>query len=236
MVPQNYHILASLLWVISIHLVLQHQERNKNNMAIQLSKLFQKPGKVIAISGEYVCRAIAKKNLIPLLMLLLVIAITVVIFLNRDRVSELKNFGYLGVFLISLVSNASIVLPMPSLLLLFALGAALNPILIGLVGGTGGAIGELSGYIAGRSGRGITQNDKWFTRAERWMNRWGTLTVFVFALLPILPFDAAGVASGVVDFPIRKFLVACFLGKTLLYIAMALFGAWGWQALLRFMG
>jgi membrane protein YqaA with SNARE-associated domain len=176
-----------------------------------------------------------KKRVVPLLALLLVIAITFIIFLNRDRVSELENLGYLGTFLISLISNASIVLPMPSLLLLFALGAALNPILVGVVGGAGGAIGELSGYMAGHSGRGIARNDKWFTRAERWMRRWGTLTVLVFSLLPILPFDAAGVAAGVVHFSIRKFLVACFLGKTLLYIAMALFGAWGWEALLRFM-
>jgi uncharacterized membrane protein YdjX (TVP38/TMEM64 family) len=176
-----------------------------------------------------------KKSLVPLLTVLLVIAITVVIFLNRDRVSELENLGYLGAFLISLVSNASIVLPAPGLLLLFALGAAFNPILIGVVGGAGGAIGELSGYIAGHSGRGIARNGKWFNRAERWVSRWGTLTVFVFSLLPVLPFDAAGVAAGVVHFSIKKFLVACFLGKTLLYIAMALFGAWGWEALIRYM-
>jgi len=176
-----------------------------------------------------------KKSLVPLLTLLLVIAITVVIFLNRDRVSELENLGYLGAFLISLVSNASIVLPTPGLLLLFALGAAFNPILVGVVGGAGGAIGELSGYIAGHSGRGIARYGKWFNRAERWVSRWGTLTVFVFSLLPVLPFDAAGVAAGVVHFSIKKFLVACFLGKTLLYIAMALFGAWGWEALLRYM-
>lgn len=178
----------------------------------------------------------AKQRFIPLLTLLLVIAITFVIFLYRDRISELENLGYLGAFLISLVSNASIVLPTPGLLLLFALGAALNPILVGLVSGAGGTIGELSGYMAGRSGRGITRNNKWFIRAERWTSRWGTLTVFVFSLVPVLPFDAAGVAAGVVHFPISKFLVACFFGKTLLYIAMALFGAWGWESLLRYMG
>ena len=176
-----------------------------------------------------------KKILVPLLTLLLVIAITVIIFLNRDRVYEFENLGYLGAFLISLVSNATIVLPAPSLLLLFALGAAFNPILVGAVGGLGGAIGELSGYIAGHSGRGIARNSKWFNRAERWVSRWGTLTVFVFSLIPILPFDAAGVTAGVVHFSIKKFLVACFLGKTLLYIAMALFGAWGWEALLQYM-
>ena len=161
----------------------------------------------------------------------LVMAVAVIYF--WEFVRGLEGYSYLGAFFISLVSNATIILPMPSLLLLFALGAAFNPILVGLVSAAGGAIGELSGYMAGRSGRGIALNNKWFTRAERWMRRWGTLTVFVFSLVPIFPLDAAGVAAGVLHFPIRKFLVACFLGKTLLYVAMALFGAWGWEALLR---
>ncbi|MFC1981014.1 YqaA family protein [Chloroflexota bacterium] len=174
-----------------------------------------------------------KKTFIPLLTLLLVIAIMFFLFLYRDRVSELENLGYLGAFLIGMVSAATIFLPTPSILLLFALGAALNPVLVGLFSGMGGAIGELSGYIVGRSGHGIARNNKWFTRAEMWMKRWGMLTVFVFSLVPILPIDAAGLAAGVLHFPIRKFLVACFLGKTLEYVAIALFGAWGWEVLLR---
>ena len=125
---------------------------------------------------------------------------------------------------------------MPSLLLLFALGAAFNPILVGLAGAAGGAIGELSGYIAGRSGRGIARNSQWFSRAERWMRRWGTLTVFVFSLVPVLPIDTAGLVAGILHFPVREFLAACFFGKALLYVAMALFGAWGWEALLRYLG
>ena len=177
-----------------------------------------------------------KKIIVPLLTILLIIAITFVLFLYRDKASELENLGYLGAFLISLVSNATIFLPMPSLLLLFALGASFNPILVGLVSSVGGAIGELSGYIAGRSGRGIARENKWFTRADRWMRRWGTLTVFVFSLVPVLPIDTAGLAAGVLHFPVLKFLAACFLGKTILYIGMALFGAWGWEALMRLTG
>ncbi|MFC1893477.1 VTT domain-containing protein [Chloroflexota bacterium] len=107
---------------------------------------------------------------------------------------------------------------------------------MGLFSGIGGAIGELTGYMAGRSGRGIAQNNKWFTRSERWMRRWGTLTVFVFSLVPVLPIDVAGMAAGVLRFPIKKFLVACFFGKTLEFIAIALFGAWGWEVLLSFIG
>jgi len=175
------------------------------------------------------------KVYLPVIVLLLVIAVTLLIFIYRDRVSEFETLGYLGVFLIGLVSNATMFLPTPSLLLLFALGAAFNPVLVGLVGGAGGTIGELTGYIAGHSGRGIARNNRWFIRAESWMKRWGTLTVFAFALLPVLPIDMAGLAAGALQFPVKKFLAACFVGKSMLYIAMALFGAWGWEALIRFL-
>lgn len=170
-----------------------------------------------------------KKRLIPILSLLLMIVITLLLFIYRDRVSELNNLGYLGAFLISLVSNATIFLPMPSLLLLFALGAAFNPILVGIFGAAGGALGELSGYIVGYSGRGIARNNQWFIIADKWMKRWGSVTVFLFSLIPVLPIDIAGVCAGVLHFPIWKFLVACFLGKALLYTAISLFGDWGWN-------
>jgi len=183
-----------------------------------------------------VLRKIVVKIFVPMLTLLLVIAIMLFLFYYRDRVSELENSGYLGSFFIGLVSSATVFLPTPSILLLFALGAALNPVLVGLLSGIGGAIGELTGYIAGRSGRGIAQDNKWFNRAERWMRRWGTLTVFVFSLVPVLPIDIVGIVAGVLRFPIWKFLGACFLGKTLEYIAIALLGAWGLEALLSFMG
>jgi uncharacterized membrane protein YdjX (TVP38/TMEM64 family) len=55
------------------------------------------------------------------------------------------------------------------------------------------------------------------------------MAVFVFTVTP-LPLDVLGVAAGVLRFPFWKFFVACWCGKTLLYIGMALAGAWGWEA------
>lgn len=177
-----------------------------------------------------------KKSFVPLLILLLVVTITVVLFIYRDRVSEFEELGYLGTFLISLVANATIILPMPGLLLLIPLGAVFNPVLVALIGGAGGAIGELSGYFVGYSGRRIARNNKWFVRAKDWMRKWGAIAIFVFALAPFLPLDIAGIVAGAFHFPIWKFLLACFLGKTLLYIVMVLTGVWGWEALLRYFG
>lgn len=177
-----------------------------------------------------------KKRVIPLLTIVLVIAITVALFLYREKVAELGNYAYLSAFLISLVANATIILPVPGLGILIGLGASFNPILVGLVGAVGGTIGEMTGYTAGYSGRGLAGSKKMYARAEGWMRKRGFLAVFLFALFPFLPLDVAGLAAGALRFPLWKFLLACFLGKTVLYIVVIQTGAWGWEALLRFLG
>ncbi len=174
-----------------------------------------------------------KKRLPPLLILLFVIAITVAIFLvygrHPERLAELENYAYWGAFLISLVTNATIILPFPGIVILFALGAAFNPVLVGLAGGVGGTIGEMTCYWLGYSGRGVVENRRFYDKAVQWLKKWGVLTVFTFALTP-LPFDVLGIAAGLLRFPFWKFFVACWCGKTLVYIGMALAGAWGWEA------
>jgi len=177
-----------------------------------------------------------RKRLIPLLTLLLVIAITVGIFLYRERVAELREYGYLGAFLISLVCNATVILPVGNILLLSALGAVLpSPTLVGLAGGVGAAIGEITGYMAGYSGRGIVERSKMYIRVESWVRRWGTMTIFIFSVFPFI-FDLAGIAAGVLRFPFWKFFLLCWLGRTILYIGAAWAGTWGWEGVLRFLG
>ncbi|MFC1954860.1 YqaA family protein [Chloroflexota bacterium] len=178
-----------------------------------------------------------KKFFLPLVMLCLVIAVSIFLFIYRDIVAEFEQWGYIGVFLISVVGNATILLPMPGLLLVIVIGTILNPLLVSLIAGLGSAIGELSGYIVGYCGHEIAKtntNNKWFIRADRWMSKQGTLTVFIFA--PFLPLDVAGIIAGAFRFPVWKFLAACFFGKTLLILLMVYSASWGWDILLRLIG
>jgi len=174
-----------------------------------------------------------RKNYLSLLILFLVIAIVVglLLFSHRypEKIEEFENYGYLGAFLVSLVTNATVILPMPGFLLFFALGATFNPVLVGLAGGIGAAIGEMTCYLLGYSGRGVVENRRFYDQSAQWLKKWGSLTVFVFALTP-LPFDVLGIAAGLLRFPFWKFFLACWLGKTLLLIGMAFAGAWGWEA------
>ncbi|HDN79838.1 MAG TPA: hypothetical protein ENG33_05175, partial [Chloroflexi bacterium] len=55
---------------------------------------------------------------------LFVILITVLIISFREQVQHLATYGYAGVFLVSLLGNATVILPAPSLALVFALGSA----------------------------------------------------------------------------------------------------------------
>jgi membrane protein DedA with SNARE-associated domain len=180
-----------------------------------------------------------KKRLIPILTVLLAVAITIVLFIYRDKVAEFGNYGYLGAFLVSLISCATIFLPVPGILVLFALGAdpAFNPVLVGLAGATGGVIGELTGFMAGYGGRGMIQGKgRMYTMVERWMRRWGGWSIFVFAAAPLPIVDVAGMVAGAIGYPVWKFLLVAWPGKSIKYIILVLAGAWGWKVILPYLG
>ncbi len=170
-------------------------------------------------------------------MFLFVFAITVTIVClyrkSPETFSQLENYGYFGAFVISLLFNATVVLPAGNVFVLAALGAVLRyPLLVGVAAGAGAVIGELSGYLAGYSGRKIFMRSKLYNRVEEWLRRWGSLTIFLLSIAPLF-FDVAGLAAGVTRFPIKKFIFYCWLGRTLFYIVVAFAGAYGWEALLR---
>jgi membrane protein YqaA with SNARE-associated domain len=154
-------------------------------------------------------------KLFRFLVVFLVLAISVLIFSFRDRFAELAAIGYPGIFLVSLLGNATIILPAPSLALVFAMGSALPPLLVGLAAGVGEALGELTGYAAGFGGRAVIEDQKLYDRLEAWMQRRGWITVFVLSVFPNPFFDLAGIAAGTLRYPLWRFLLVCWLGKTI---------------------
>ena len=146
-------------------------------------------------SGE-VKRGQAGNRALSFALILFTVVLTVGLFVFAqrypDKVRELAGLGYFGVALISLVSSASVILPVPGVLVAFPLVTTLNPVLVAIAASTGGIFGEISGYIAGFGGHGIAHSSL-HKRAEGWMKRWGSLSIFLFAAIPLIPFDIAGV-------------------------------------------
>jgi membrane protein YqaA with SNARE-associated domain len=168
---------------------------------------------------------------------LFALTISVLIFLYRDRVAEFASYGYLGLFLVSVVGNATILLPVPSLAATFVAGGILNPLLVGVVSGAGMAIGELSGYLAGYGGSAIiaVEDQGRYQRLESWMRRYGALTIFVLSVIPNPLFDLAGIAAGALHYPVWRFLLVCFLGKTVKGLVLAFAGARSLEWINRFL-
>jgi membrane protein YqaA with SNARE-associated domain len=169
------------------------------------------------------------RNLLVIIMFVLVLGVTIALFVMRNEILKLGNYGYLGTFFLSLGTNATIILPMPSILMILPLGATFNPLYIGLVAGLGGALGEMTAYIAGYTGRGLWQDNPNYIKAVGWLKRWGMLIVFIFAVTP-MPLDIMGIAAGNLRLPAWKFFLPCWPGKTIKYIVLAYVGYWGWEA------
>jgi uncharacterized membrane protein YdjX (TVP38/TMEM64 family) len=159
-------------------------------------------------------------TVLRVLALLAVIGITLFIFSIRDRVDDFKEYGYVGIFFVAMLANATVFIPAPGIAIIYAMGAIFNPIYVGLAAGTGGAIGELSGYLAGFSGQGIVESTDVYTRIKPWVEKYGGWAIFVLSAIPNPLFDVAGFAAGIAKMKIRTFLFSVWIGQL---IKMTLF-------------
>ena len=154
----------------------------------------------------------------------------------RDRLQELEQYGYAAVFLVGLVSNATLILPVPGLAVSSVMGGVFNPLIVGVVGGVGQALGELTGYMAGYSGQTWVDENPTYDRLTQWMQRYGALTIFVLAIIPNPVFDLGGIIAGMLRLPLYKFLVSCAAGKVVKNIIFALVGYYGIEAVFKLFG
>lgn len=132
-----------------------------------------------------------------------------------------EDVGYSGVFLINLVGSASIVVPVPGLAA--ACGAAAPSVglsipLLALAGAGGSTIGEMTGYLAGYGGQSFIQKSRYYGTVQNWVMERGAIALFVLAALPTPFFDIAGIASGSLGYPLKRFLVWVFLGKIIKFV------------------
>ncbi len=102
-------------------------------------------------------RANRRVTLARIAALLVVILISVYIFSIRDQAARLAIYGYPGIFLISFLAYATVILPAPGIAIIFTMGTIFNPLAVGLAAGAGAALGELVGYLAGFSGQAVVE-------------------------------------------------------------------------------
>lgn len=153
------------------------------------------------------------------------IAIIVPMYLLRERIAALGEWGYLGAFIINAISSATIILPAPGGAVIAIMAQKFNPVLIGICAGIGGTIGGASAYVVGAVNASSARGSRWFRWIERPMARFGALIIFLFALIPVLPGDLASITAGAVRYPLRKYFLYNGIGSVIKMSVMAWLGA-----------
>ncbi len=162
----------------------------------------------------------------PIMTLAGTVVLTIGLVLLPFDPSRLGSYGYGILFILTLLSSATVVLPSPALAAALQASKTLDPLAVGLIGGLAAGIGEATGYLAGRSGTEIAhlRERPIGRRVERYVERWGVLCVFVLAAIPLPLIDLAGIAAGTLGVPFWRFETACIAGKTVRFLLVAFAG------------
>lgn len=134
--------------------------------------------------------------------------------------------GYIGSFVINLLSSATIILPAPGAIItcsFAAPGVGLDVWLLSLTAAVGSTLGEMIAYLVGYTGSNMLGGSKPDSRVERLrpkFQKYGGPLLLALAFLPIPLFDLAGVLAGALRMNVYRFLAWVFVGKLLKFIAI----------------
>lgn len=185
-------------------------------------------GAVSFQSGDGSSSLLSKLTPRLILHVLILLGITVGSFwaaLNAEWILEFGNWGILGVALINFFASATVILPAPGLAVVFTMGGVFDPITLGIACGIASGLGELSGYIAGATGRELVNEKRLGPWLHQFTTRYTALALFILAFLPLPIFDVAGILAGAMRMRIWVFLTAVISGKIIKHTLVALMGA-----------
>lgn len=169
----------------------------------------------------------------------LTIALCVVAVLYWEYIKNVSHYGYLGVFVISIFAGATVLVPIPGIIVVFTMGSILHPAIVGVVSGLGEAVGSIGIYLSGYSGQRVMQsldNHSIFARFSDWIRRRGSIAVFLMSAIlnPLFyPFTAI---AGMLRFGLVRFFFLCWGGKSVKNMVIAYAGFFGLRSLLRWAG
>ncbi len=173
------------------------------------------------------------------LAIALTVALCVVAVLYWEYIKNVSHYGYLGVFVISIFAGATVLVPIPGILVVFTMGSILHPAVVGVISGLGEAVGSIGIYLSGYSGQRAIQcldSRGLFAKFSDWIRRRGSVAVFLMSAIlnPLFyPFTAI---AGMLRFGLVRFFFLCWGGKSVKNMMIAYAGFFGLRSLLRWVG
>ncbi len=190
-----------------------------------LPKRLQSPAK--RVTSQVAPKGMSFKKKIFLMISLSLLAVTATIVF-RDTIAGLGSWGYLGAFIISLISSSTILLPAPGGAAVVLMGRDFNPYLLGAASGIGFSLGSLTAYAVGMQATNTFATNRFLRWSGNAMVRFGPPIIFLFNLIPVLPMDFVGLTAGATRYPLLKYLWVATMANTAKMIALVLLASTSW--------
>ncbi len=141
------------------------------------------------------------------------------------------KLGYPGIFLANFVGQATLFIPVPGITaagqaLIVSSSTVLSPFWVGVIGGLGMALGEITAYVAGMATALVAKEEEIkppkrlqkvfdrITKGVNWlMGHYGMPTLFVLSAVPNVFFEVAGWTAGATRYAFWKFMLSVGAGK-----------------------
>lgn len=180
----------------------------------------------VGISAEE--RAIRRKNIWRSIAVgVVAVLLNVLLLLVPFDAETLGSYGYVGIGVVALIGNATVLLPAPYPgAVALAAGSGLNLWGVAICGAIGSVIGESFAFLLGRAGKGTVSNTRMYQWVQRQLrNRWRAFAaIFVLSAIPNPAFDVAGITAGAMGLPYWLFFIPTLLGRIIKMLTFALFG------------
>jgi membrane protein YqaA with SNARE-associated domain len=155
----------------------------------------------------------------------------------------LRHYGYLGAFIISILGGATIIIPVPMLAVVFALGGVMEYTwLVGICAALGELIGALTIYMTGHgAGRVLVESkhgkiQSAYERMLGLMEKRGHLVLFIVASVVNPFFYPAALAAGALRIGLRRYIAIVLAGKIIKCMTVVYAGYWGIKGIFRAIG
>lgn len=144
------------------------------------------------------------------------IAVNIALYFAPIDYRGLTTFAYAGAFLVCLVANAVVAIPIPYIPVIAHIGAtAESPALVVALAALGSVLGESVAFVVGRAEQGLVSEHPLYKKLHHLAERKWLAGLVLFGLaVPLNPlFDVAGLAAGAMGMRYRVFFVAVFTAR-----------------------
>ena len=144
------------------------------------------------------------------------LALNIAVYFAPIDYQSLASFAYVGAFVVSLLANALVAVPIPYIPIIAHIGATANSAAIVVaLAALGSVLGESVAFFIGRAEQGLVSEHPIYRRLHQLAERKWLAGFLLFGLAaPLNPlFDVAGLAAGAIGMRYRVFFVAVFAAR-----------------------